>query len=97
MPQTEDILIMYSSRTVEFPRRIDEEANPILKNDGVLSLDEKVAIIGNNAKNSFIGDYIDRTQSRVSFYDGIVNFFRAKGKPSNFSLMMRISHISILT
>ena len=57
--------------------KADEESILLLKNDGILPLDEnkvgKVAIIGNNAKDSFIGNYIDRTESCIDFYSGMVN------------------------
>lgn len=66
---------MHSSRAIEISRRMDEESILLLKNDGILPLNEnsyeKIAVIGNNAKNSFIGDYIGRTRSCISFYDGM--------------------------
>lgn len=77
MQHTEDLVKMHTDRAVELSRLIDEESILLLKNDGILPLDEtklkKVAVIGNNARDSFIGDYIGKTQSCVSFYDGMVN------------------------
>ncbi len=68
---------MHSKEAVRLALEMDEESILLLKNDGILPLDEtklgKIAVIGNNAKNSFLGDYIDRTDSCVSFYDGMVN------------------------
>jgi len=56
---------------------MDEKAILLLKNDGLLPLDEnkvgRVAVIGNNAKNSFIGDFINRTKSCIDFHAGMVN------------------------
>lgn len=56
---------------------IDEKAILLLKNDGILPLDEKkagkVAVIGNNGKGSFIGDFINYTDNCVDFYTGMVN------------------------
>ncbi len=73
----EDDAKMHRQEAVELSRKIDEESILLLKNDGILPLDEKkvgkVAVIGNNAKDSFIGDYIGKTPSCVSFYDGILN------------------------
>ena len=77
MVHPEDAMKMHSEKAVELSRKIDEESILLLKNDGILPLDEtklnKVAVIGNNAQDSFIGDYIGKTQSCVSFYDGMVN------------------------
>ena len=77
MRHPEDDVIMHSEAAVALSRQIDEASILLLKNDGILPLDEsklkKVAVIGNNAKDSFIGDYIGRTQNCVSFYDGMVN------------------------
>lgn len=68
---------MHSQRAIDISRRLDEESILLLKNDGILPLDEtklkKVAVIGNNAKSSFIGDYIGKTQHCISFYDGMVS------------------------
>lgn len=68
--------IMHSREAVELALQADEESILLLKNDGILPLDEKkirkAAVIGNNAKNSFLGDYISPTENCVSFYDGIV-------------------------
>lgn len=75
MSHPEDVEKMHSPEAVELSRQIDEASILLLKNNGILPLDEtkKIAVIGNNAKDSFIGDYIGKTQSCVSFYDGIVN------------------------
>ncbi|MBR2338783.1 MAG: glycoside hydrolase family 3 C-terminal domain-containing protein [Clostridia bacterium] len=60
----------------DLSREMDEKSILLLKNDGILPLDEKkvgtVAIIGNNGKRSFMGDYILRTESCIDFYDGMV-------------------------
>lgn len=73
----EDVAKMHSEKAIEISRKIDEESILLLKNDGILPLDEnkinKVAVIGNNAKNSFIGDYIGKTQHCISFYDGMIS------------------------
>lgn len=61
----------------DLAREMDEKAIVLLKNDGILPLDEtkigKVAVIGNNAKDSFLGDYVRRTANCIDFYDGMVN------------------------
>ena len=63
--------------SVELARKIEEESILLLQNDGVLPLNEKtcgkVAIIGNNAKDSFLGDYMEFSKGCISFYDGMVN------------------------
>lgn len=68
---------MNSSSAKELALKLDEQSILLLENDGMLPLDEKkagrVAVIGNNAKNSFMGDYIAQTEDFVSFYDGMVN------------------------
>ena len=68
---------MHSKEAVELSLKLDEESILLLKNDGLLPLDEKkigkVAVIGNNAKDLFIGNYITKTENCVSFYDGMVN------------------------
>ncbi len=67
---------MHSDEAKELALRLDEEAILLLKNDGVLPLDEKrlskVAVIGNNAKDSFLGDYVGKTEHCVDFYSGMV-------------------------
>ncbi len=71
------IKAMHSPRAVELSREMDEQAILLLKNDGILPLDEKkvgkVAVIGNNAKETYLGNYIGPTEHCVSFYDGMVN------------------------
>ena len=66
---------MHSDAAKELALRLDEEAILLLKNDGILPLDEKtlkkVAVIGNNAKDSFLGDYVGKTENCVDFYSGI--------------------------
>ncbi len=68
---------MHSDKAIQLSREMDEESILLLKNDGILPLNEnkigKVAVIGNNAKDTFLGDYVRRTSSCVSFYDGMVN------------------------
>ena len=54
---------------------LDEQSILLLKNDGILPLDEnklsKVAVIGNNAKNSFLGNYVLRTNNCIDFCKGM--------------------------
>ena len=68
---------MHSKESVDLSLRLDEESIVLLKNDGILPINEeklgKVAVIGNNAKDSFLGDYIDPTENCVDFYSGMVN------------------------
>lgn len=68
---------MNSDEAKALSKLMDEESILLLKNDGILPLDEnkigRVAVIGNNAKDSFLGNYIGQTESCISFYDGIVN------------------------
>lgn len=68
---------MNNQAAKELSCRMDEESILLLKNDGILPLDEskigKVAVIGNNAKDSFLGNYIGQTESCISFYDGMVD------------------------
>ncbi|MBQ8600864.1 MAG: glycoside hydrolase family 3 C-terminal domain-containing protein [Clostridia bacterium] len=67
----------HSSRAVALSRKMDRESILLLENDGILPLSEEkagtVAVIGNNGKDSFLGDYTVNTPSCVSFYDGMVN------------------------
>ncbi len=67
----------YTQSAIDLSRRLDEESILLLENDGILPLDEKtcgtVAIIGNNAKNTFSGDYIRHTERFVDLYTGLVN------------------------
>lgn len=64
-----------SDAAVELSRTIDEKSIILLENDGILPLSEekigKVAVIGNNAKNTFLGDYIKPTKYCVSIFDGL--------------------------
>lgn len=68
---------VHNEHAVSLSRKAEEQAIVMLENDGILPIDEKkinkVAVIGNNAKDSFLGDYIKFTDSCVSFYDGMVN------------------------
>ena len=68
---------MNNQAAKDLSRRMDEASILLLKNDGILPLDEKklgkVAVIGNNAKDSFLGNYIGQTESCISFYDGMVD------------------------
>lgn len=74
---SERIKQMHSKQAVDLALRLDEESILLLENDGMLPLDEKkigkVAVIGNNGKESSVGDYIDRTPNCVDFYSGMVN------------------------
>jgi len=73
----ERIKQMHSKKAVDLALRLDEESILLLENDGILPLDEKqigkVAVIGNNGKESSAGDYIDLTENCVDFYSGMVN------------------------
>ena len=66
---------MHSAEAVELARQLDEESILLLKNDGILPLDEtkcgKVAVIGNNAFESFKGDYIGHTDNYIDFLSGM--------------------------
>lgn len=61
----------------ELSAKMEEEATLLLENDGILPLDEKsvgkIAVIGNNAKDTFLGDYVTKKPWCVDFYDGMVN------------------------
>lgn len=74
---TERIKRMHSKKAVDLALKLDEESILLLENDGILPLDEnkinKVAVIGNNGKESSAGDYIDLTENCVDFYSGMVN------------------------
>ncbi len=67
----------HTPEAVAHARLLDEESILLLENDGILPLDEtklkKVAVIGNNAKDSFVGDYLYFTDACVDFYDGMVS------------------------
>lgn len=62
---------------VSLTRKLEEESILLLENDGILPLNEntcgKVAVIGNNAKDSFLGDYMEFCDGCISFYEGMVN------------------------
>lgn len=68
---------MNSAEAVALSLQMDEESILLLKNDGILPLDEhklqKVAVIGNNARQACIGNYIEPTEHCVNFYDGMVH------------------------
>ncbi len=67
----------HTPEAVALSREMDEQSILLFENDGILPLNENscgtVAVIGNNAKYSFLGDYISLTPACVSFYDGMVN------------------------
>lgn len=67
----------HTDEAVAHARLLDEESILLLENDGILPLDEKklgkVAVIGNNAKDSFVGDYNYFNDRCVDFYDGMCN------------------------
>ncbi len=73
----EKIPAIHSARAVELARKMDRASILLLENKGILPLSEEqagtVAVIGNNGKDSFLGDYTVNTPSCVSFYDGMVN------------------------
>lgn len=66
---------MHSDEAVALARKLDEQSILLLKNDGILPLNEnncgKVAIIGNNAFESFKGDYIGHTENYIGFLSGM--------------------------
>ena len=66
---------LHTKEHIELCRKLDEASILLLENDGILPLNErncgKVAVIGNNAKKSFMGDYMDFTDGCVSLYDGM--------------------------
>lgn len=68
---------MHEDSARDLALKLDEEAILLLKNDGILPLDEKklgkVAVIGNNAKDSFLGDYVGKTRHCIDFYTGIAS------------------------
>ncbi|MBR3593387.1 MAG: glycoside hydrolase family 3 C-terminal domain-containing protein [Clostridia bacterium] len=68
---------MNTAAAKELALKLDEQSILLLENDGMLPLDEnkvgRVAVIGNNAKHSFMGDYIAETADYVDFYSGIKN------------------------
>ena len=68
---------MNTAAAKELALKLDEQSILLLENDGILPLDEnkigRVAVIGNNAKHSFMGDYIAETKGYVDFYSGIKN------------------------
>jgi beta-glucosidase len=68
---------MHTKSAVDLALKAEEESILLLENDGILPLDESnigtVAVVGNNAKDSFLGDYIAQTQYCVDFYSGIKN------------------------
>ncbi len=73
----EKIPAIHSPRAVELARKMDRASILLLENKGILPLSREqagtVAVIGNNGKDSFLGDYTVNTPSCVSFYDGMVN------------------------
>jgi beta-glucosidase len=73
----EDIEKLHENESIELSRKLDEESILLLENDGILPLDEKkvgkVAVIGNNAADLFMGDYVTPNDRCVSFYEGMVN------------------------
>ncbi len=68
--------LLHNEDAKKLSLELDEKSIVLLKNDGILPLNEnkigKVAVIGNNAKQSFLGDYVERTRNCVDFYDGMV-------------------------
>ena len=66
---------MHTEAAKNLALKMDEESILLLKNDGILPLDEKkigkIAVIGNNARDSFLGDYVGQTQACVDFLDGM--------------------------
>lgn len=68
--------LLHNEDAKKLSLELDEKSIVLLKNDGILPLNEnkigKVAVIGNNAKKSFLGDYVERTRNCVDFYNGMV-------------------------
>ncbi len=68
---------LHSDASSKLALKADEESILLLKNDGILPLAEdkigKIAVIGNNAEYSFMGDYIERSDACIDFYNGMVN------------------------
>ena len=68
---------MRSDEKVKLALEMEEDGIVLLENDGILPLDEKkagkVAVIGNNAVNTFRGDYTAGSRHTVSFLQGIKN------------------------
>lgn len=75
--RTETLCDVHSKEAQELALKMDEQSILLLKNDGILPLDEnkvgKVAVIGNNAVHTFMGDYTFGTRHSVNFYEGIKN------------------------
>ncbi len=73
----ENINNLNNNEAQDLATKMEEEATLLLENDGILPLDEnkvgKIAVIGNNAKDTFLGDYMRPKDHCVSFYDGMVN------------------------
>ncbi|MBO7148681.1 MAG: glycoside hydrolase family 3 C-terminal domain-containing protein [Clostridia bacterium] len=73
----QDLEKLHCDKAIEISKKLDLESILLLENDGILPLDEKkagkVAVIGNNATDLFMGDYISKNDRCVSFYDGMVN------------------------
>ncbi len=67
---------LHTAESMALSLQMDEESILLLKNDGILPLDEhkmqKIAVIGNNARQACIGNYIEQTEHCVNFYDGMV-------------------------
>ena len=76
-PQYDKLSEVHSSEAVELALKMDEESILLLENDGILPLDEKkvgkVAVIGNNACPTFMGDYTAGNKHYVDFLAGIEN------------------------
>ena len=73
----EQLSQVHCEKSVDLALEIEEETILLLENDGILPLDEnkisKIAVIGNNSKHGFMGDYVYETENRVDFYSGMVN------------------------
>ncbi len=76
-PQYDKMSEVHSREAVELALKMDEESILLLENDGILPLDEKkvgkVAVIGNNACPTFMGDYTAGNKHYVDFLTGIEN------------------------
>ena len=76
-PQYDKMSEVHSQEAVDLALKMDEESILLLENDGILPLDEnkvgKVAVIGNNACPTFMGDYTAGNKHYVDFLSGIEN------------------------
>lgn len=74
-PLDEKMDTLHSKDSVALELKAEEDSILLLKNDGILPLDENkignVAVIGPNAKSFALGDFVVANNYCVSFYNGI--------------------------